>query len=182
MAMLCVKIPANVAHILSQHQVPGKREPKEGLHITLIHFGDALALTEVTKITESLFPVLSDLKPIPIYTDTIDAFPGGEDGYPLICPIVSSELHEAQSQVRRALDCSAIEYSKKFPDFKPHLTLSYSPDLIPKQSIPPTSFIASDIYLVGGSRDKDTVDVRFPLQGMKRASLRVAARHLRESC
>lgn len=126
MAMIGLKIPEEVAERLSKISVPGKKLPKEEMHITMFYFENKLNIKDILKITQIMYNVSKKIEPIHIKGTTISTFKKGDDGVPIIVQIVSEDLSIFRKKMAQKFDDEDIDYSKKWPEFNPHLTLSYS--------------------------------------------------------
>lgn len=176
MAMLALVVPTDVANILSRIQVPGKREAKEDMHITILNLGD-VTIADIAKATQTLFVLANRFDSIHVSVNSVSTFPQGPDGFPIICEVDSPQLMEFHKMAKVCMDEAGVEYSKKFPTFIPHITLAYSDVEKPLMPINTVSFSASEFYLIGGSSTTEKIDVRFPFLRNASTTLKVAARH-----
>lgn len=180
MAFIGIAVPKEVGEILEQVAVPGKKEPKDHYHITLLHLGSEIPIENVARAGLAAFVSCAQVSPFSVRVNRIDAFPLGDDGYPIIARIDSPELHNLRSALTQTFDKVGIEYSKKFPEFKPHVTLSYSDTHIRTQSMSPIQWMVSHVVVWGGDKGENRMVVKVPLEAKPRpmtASLRVAARY-----
>jgi hypothetical protein len=126
----------------------------------------------------AVYGVTSQTKPFMVGTNKITTFPPHPDHgtVPVICPIISPPLHDLQARLRVALDRAKVDYSKKFPEYKPHVTLSYLEDPAADaakeaaQDIPPIAWGVADIVLWGGEDSDQRFSANFPLSIGKTAS------------
>jgi len=174
MAALMLQVPEETARVLREVPVPGDSE-KEDPHITIIYLGKDIPIERVGKAVPVIFDVVSKTIPFSVSTNHISNFPAGEDGVPVIAEIESPPLHEFREKLCEALDRAAIPYDKKFPDYKPHTTLAYSPDEETKVDldIPEITWGAHELVLWGSNRGTGRLVVKFPLSlpGSKTASV-----------
>lgn len=170
MAMIGLKVPEDICDELSRISVPGKKTKLDEYHITMFYFGDKLKIEETTKIVESLYEVIRKSDPIQIKGRTISSFKRGDDGIPIIVPIVSEDLIELREKIAKKFDTNGIQYNKKWPEYKPHITLSYSPKEFEDRKIDKNiSWKAREIIFWAGEWHSDPgIVVELPL--MKKAS------------
>lgn len=175
MAFLGIKIPSDIGNLLAQIDVPEKREPRDQYHVTMFHLGDDTPIEAITKAASAAFEVTSRTKPFQILTKLVTTFPKNPSGVPVICKVESPPLHDVHARLKAAFDKAGVEYSKKWPEYKPHITLAYAQEATPDQTIAPVSFTVGELYILGGNKGQDRLDIRLPLS-MNTAALRVAAR------
>jgi 2'-5' RNA ligase len=156
----------------------GEREPLGQQHITLLYLGDDVPIETLAKAIVAVYSVTSKTKPFTVQTNRVTAFPPHpEHGtVPIICPIVSETLHAFQAKLKAALDHAKVEYSKTFPIYKPHVTLSYVKDPlvfvehVADMDIPAIEWGVADIVLWGGDESDQRFSANFPLTIGKTAS------------
>lgn len=125
MSILCLTVTKEIALELSKIEVPGKKQDPASYHITLFYMPN-LKVDQVAKLLKLTFEFLQKEHPFTTEFKEVTTFKMNEDGIPIIIPALSDYLHEWRPRLAKELDRAGIEYSKKFPEFKPHLTLSYS--------------------------------------------------------
>jgi 2'-5' RNA ligase len=79
-------------------------------------------------------------------------FPKGDDGFPVIVPIISDDLIEVRKSLAKAFDKDKINYSKKWPKFNPHITLAYSKKEPTDRKIDKSSWNATELVLYAGDK------------------------------
>lgn len=183
MGMLAIRVPAEIAGLLARVPVPEKREAPTDYHITLFSLGDAMDLEEVSKGMIAGYPIVSETKPFTVSTSLVTSFDKNPGGVPVIAKIESPELHALREKLAEAFDSAGVEYSKKFPEFRPHCTLSYAEETPEDLTIPTISWTVDEITLFAGDKGESDVIVKLPLNMAlnKAASLRVAARFQRSA-
>jgi 2'-5' RNA ligase len=203
MSILGITTPHETARLLGEIKTPGKREPIEHFHITLFYFGDAIPIEEVAKVVVSTYGITSKTKPFTAKVRKVITFANGDSGVPIVCKVESSELQDLRESLAKAFDKAGIEYSKKFPVFKPHVTLAYSDD--PKDEgleipCPNVEWGIGEVILWGGDEGDERVSATFPLSILSKEALhrafvkislkkvldmgiseRVAARHIKQA-
>lgn len=126
MAMIGIKIPEDITDKLSRISIPGKKISQEEMHITLFYFENKLNIKDTVLIVQAMYDATKKMDPVSIKGTTISTFKKGDDGIPIIIPIISEDLLNIRKKIAKKFDDEEIDYSKKWPEFKPHLTLSYS--------------------------------------------------------
>lgn len=126
MGMISLSVPEDIRDQLAKIKVPGKKESKDEYHITLFYFENKLKIDDILKVLETAFIFCKKHKSFPIKGTKIESFPEGDDGFPIIVPIESDDLQQFRKKLAKKFDADGIDYSKRWPDFNPHLTLSYS--------------------------------------------------------
>jgi len=180
MAFIGLVVPHEAARLLNGLDVPGKRESTDKFHVTMFYFGEGLDITTLTKIIEVTYGVTSEAKPFTVRTNRIGAFPKSDDGVPIICPVESDALHDLRDKIKTVYEVAGVEFSNKFPEFRPHVTLSYAEEGIGEQRIPTVEWGVHELVLWGGD-DGDTILIThfpFALGDLERAAARVARRFL----
>jgi len=181
MAFLGVRVPHEIARLLAGLEVPGDREPPGHMHITLLHFGDDIPVEQIAKALPAIFEVVVNTKPLLAKTNLVSCFDSGEsEVYPIICRIESAELHVLWERVKAACDAVGVTYSKKYPEYIPHVTLSYSKEKMTDQLISPVMWTVSELVLWGGDSGDEKLTITFPFAltlskaAMYRAFVRLA--------
>lgn len=125
MALLSMRVPHDTARLLSSLDVPGDKEDVAYMHVTLVYLGEDADMDAILRAIAATYRVTTRTKPFMLRANRISHFDGDGEKVPIICPIESDELHALQSELRREFDASGVDYSKKFPEYKPHCTLAY---------------------------------------------------------
>jgi len=152
MSMIALKIPSDISDKLSKVKVDGKKELPEEYHITMFYFDGKLKIDDVCKITKTMNSVLGRFSPPKISFKEVSSFPNGDDGFPVIVPILSDDLIEIRKSLAKAFDKDKINYSKKWPKFNPHITLAYSKKEPTNQKINKSSWNATELVLYAGDK------------------------------
>ncbi len=115
-----------------------------------------------------IFSVVSQAKPFTVATSKITTFPPNpDDGTPIIGLIDSPELHAFRKTLCETFDKSGVEYNKKYPDYRPHVTLGYSSDPLGGDkavnlAIPVVEWGAHELVLWGGDSGDNRIIITFP--------------------
>lgn len=154
--MIGLKIPDEISEKLFKISVPGKKFSKEEMHITMFYFKNKLSIKDILKIVQIMYNVINKFNSVSIKGTTISTFEKGDDGVPIIIPIVSEELLDIRKKMAKELDDENLSYSKKWPEFKPHLTLSFSTkEMEDKKLDKNISWKASEVVLWAGDWQTD---------------------------
>ena len=170
--MIGLKVPEEICERLAKISVPGKKISPEEMHITMFYFEDKLKIKAVVNIVQAMYEVTKKFDEIPIKGNVISTFKKGDDGVPIIIPILSEDLLNIRNKMAKKFDETDIKYSKKWPEFKPHLTLAYSPkEMEDKKLEKNISWKASEVVLWAGEwQSNPGILVSMPLHLSKKAS------------
>lgn len=170
MAMLGIKVPEEIGQKISKLSVPGERLETDEYHITMFYFEQELKLPEILKIIQLVYGTLKNTPSFGLRSRLISSFPEGPDGVPVLLKIDSEPLMELRKSLGKKFDKNDIKYSKVHPEFKPHVTLSYSKkEFEDKKLSEPIKWKASELYLWAGENMDSGIIVTLPL-GMKKRS------------
>jgi len=181
MAFIGLKVPDDASRLLAGVEVPGERHSASDMHVTILFLGQDLPITEVAKAMCAAFQVTSRTRPFVCGVKDVSSFPRGADGLPVICPVVSPGLMVLNAALRAEFDRLGLGYSKKYPEYKPHVTLSYDrvpggPDSYSAPLPGPLTWTASDMVIWGGNEADEILSVNLPfvLGPIERAARRIA--------
>lgn len=181
MPAIMLEVPSDVARVLGEIDVPGERE-KSPAHVTLVYFEKDANVDDVGAAISVIYEVAKNTVPFSIFTRKVTCFPEGEDGVPVIAAVESKDLHTFRNRLCEALDTANIPYSKKFPVFKPHVTLAYAPTKTKLSfAIPQVSWGVHEFVIWGADKGAGELVVKFPLSlpvsnKQARSSLKVYSR------
>jgi 2'-5' RNA ligase len=172
MAFLGLKCPPETARILSEVDFGdfGEKQSPSSMHITVLYIGKEVPIEKIASMIAPIFSVASQTKPFTVSTSRVMTFPPNpDDGVPIIAPIDSNDLHAFRKSICEAFDKAGIEYNKKYPDYRPHLTLGYSEDPLVHTDgainlqFPTVEWGAHELVLWGGDSGDNRLIVTFPL-------------------
>lgn len=126
MAIVTLAVPRGVASYLTRLDVPGERTPVDEMHVTIVQMDQELDPVQVATIAGIVRDVVSKRESFQATLERITHFPPSDHGFPIICPVTSEGLLRLHETITSALDANRIEYSKKFPTYRPHVTVSWS--------------------------------------------------------
>jgi 2'-5' RNA ligase len=169
MSMIAVPLSPDVSRLFREIDVPGERDASD--HITLFYLGDDTPIEQITKAVQAIYKVTQDMKPFLVTAKRITTFPRNDartssnltKGYPVIAELAAPELTSMRDKLRRVFERSGIKFDNTYPDYKPHVSLSYSkkkPKIIrfPQK----LQFQVSCIALYGGNETDERIFVNFP--------------------
>ena len=181
MAFVGLEVPPGIARILrGVKDVPGERHSASDMHVTILYLGKGLPVTDVAKAMCAAFQVTSRTNPFACGLTGVSSFPGGDDGVPVICPVQSPGIHELNALLKAGFDKYGIGYSDKYPEYKPHVTMSYVTDgSVDKyrQDLPgPLAWTASELVIWGGDEADEMLSVSMPfvLGPLERMAFRIS--------
>ena len=161
MSMVSVPVPREVSRLFTTLEIDGNRTPSD--HITILNLGDALLMETIVKTIPFIYNITSNMDPFLVTAKRITTFPSGENGYPIIAPVEAPQLHELHNKLKRVFKRNNINYSDKYPKYKPHVTLGYHNKKINKIKLPKTQWQVNEIALYCGDQQDERIYVSFPL-------------------
>lgn len=165
MSFLGIKINHDVGRLVHDIDVPGDKSDSAQLHITLLHLGKEIPIKQLAKAMVATFGITQKTEPFWAKITSVNYFEPLEDKpYPIIAPVISTELMKLQKSLKRAFNKARLNYSKNFKDYTPHITLSMHNEPINKTKIEPIEWTIQEIVLWGGDDGDDKVFLTFPLE------------------
>lgn len=165
MAFIGLKVPHETARLLGQVKVEGDKVDLSEMHVTVLFLGSNVPIETVTEATRVAYEVTSQTKPFTVATELVTSFPKNPDGIPIIVEIESEPLRELRAALTEAFDAAGIEYDKKYPIYRPHVTLAYlhgAEKAPPDQKLPSLEWGVGEMVLWGGDSGDDKLTVTFP--------------------
>lgn len=178
MAFIGIRVPPETSRLLSGIEVPGDREAPSSMHITMIFLGQDVPIEQIAKAMLATYSITSGTRPFTVQTNRVTFFPRGDDGVPIICRVDSDPLHELRKAIAAAFDEAGVDFNKKFPEYKPHVTLSYAEEEVEEQRIPTVEWGAHELVLWGGNEGDQRIVITFPFSLEPELVERVAQRHV----
>jgi 2'-5' RNA ligase len=126
MAIVSISVPQDISSQLSSIDVPGELVSPSDMHITMVYLGKGISLSTMLKATAVCRMLAKKRNPFLVGTALVSSFPENEDGIPIIAKIVSPSIKSIRDDLISLLQKFGIDYNNKYPDFTPHVTLSYS--------------------------------------------------------
>lgn len=166
MAFIGLTVPIDIASQLSSLYEDGDKTPLEEMHVTLCFLGKKMDNGSFLEALHACYSAAVTNNPIKITAAVLSTFPPNPDdrnGVPVIVRVVSEDLIKFRAELTAMLDSYGVEYSKKFPVYKPHITLAYGPEQFTPRQIKPLSWMNSYISLWGGKEFDDGHFARFKL-------------------
>lgn len=165
MSFVGLKLNHEVARLLSSIDLSGEKVSTDQMHVTILYLGDETPMEEIAQAILAIFKVTQNQDPFKIKISKVDTFASESDVVPVICPIISDQLHDLRKKLASSFDKSKISYSKKFKEYKPHVTLAYSDEKV--KSFTLDKAIESHIYelvLWAGDNGDDRMCATFPFK------------------
>jgi 2'-5' RNA ligase len=167
MAILCLKVPQSIARSLSAINVPGEPVPTDEKHITLLNFGDDMPIDAIGKTVIAVARATEQIGPFNVELNGYGTpFGSSDNGVPVICPVEGRELHDLHAVLSNALTEAGVEFSRKFPEYKPHVTLSWAEEEVQDGTFrTPISWTVTDVVLWCGDHGEERMHTVFDLLG-----------------
>lgn len=153
MAYISFMVPPEAASKLSKLYALGDVSPPEDMHVTLAFLSKSTPPSQVVRAIAACHVAASASAPILMHAALLTSFPPNPDhreGVPVIVRVVSDALHSFQARLLAELDRFGVEYSKKFPEYKPHVTLSHGPERPGPKKVGPVSWTSDQVMVWGG--------------------------------
>jgi 2'-5' RNA ligase len=191
MAFLGIKVPNDIGRLLSEIEIPGEKVSRDTMHVTILYVGKETPIEQLVKVILAAYGVTSQTKPFTVETRRVSAFsPNPDDGVPIIALVESPALHNLKDALCAAFDASGVEYNKKYPVYRPHVTLGYTPDagvfaeqVAEKDIVPGVEWGVGEMVLWGGDSGDEKLTVTFPFsmqmtrEAVYRAVVRLVTAH-----
>jgi 2'-5' RNA ligase len=170
MAFIGIQVPHSTARLFGDIEVPGNKTPSASMHVTILYMGKDVPIDDLAEAVKATYAVTARTRPFTVRTTRVSSFPSNpddQDGYPIIARIESDDLHEFREALAASFDAAGLDYSKKFPEYKPHVTVSYSPEPVEDVRIPTIEWGAHEIVMWGGDEGDRKLTATFPLVLMR---------------
>lgn len=170
MSFLGIKVPNDIGRLLSELDIPGEKVSRDTMHVTIMYIGKNTPIEQLVRVIIAAYGVTSQTKPFTVEARRVSAFsPNPDDGVPIIALIESPALHNLRDSLCAAFDASGVEYNKKYPEYRPHVTLGYTPDagvfseMVAERAITPAvEWGVGEMVLWGGDSGDEKLTVTFP--------------------
>lgn len=181
MAFIGLEVSPDLTEILANIKVSGKKENPFQYHVTLVYLNE-IDLEHVIPFLLPVFEVCCETEPFEVECDYLGTFSTNEDGTPIIVRLKSQNLMKFRERMVKEIKKAGLEFNNKYPEFKPHITLSYDPEdeekvkknlpKLPKGS----KWTINRVVLWAGEYEDGTEQIKFsfPL-GVKDTSEKTAA-------
>lgn len=164
MAFLGFRVPHETSRLFRDIEVPGTKTEMGQYHVTLLYLGNDIEVDVLAEALKATYAVTSKTRHFTVRTSMVMSFPPSpEDGHPVVARITSDELHDLRERLVLAFDEGGIDFNKKYPDYKPHVTLSYAGDAVDEFRIPTIEWGAHELVMWGGDDGDRKLTVTFPL-------------------
>ncbi len=151
MAFIGFTVPPDVAKLLLDIDVPGDKAKPHEMHVTLAYLGKNTPTAETLKAAAACQIITQNTKPLRCAAAAVGSFPENpEDGFPIISRIVSPDIYNFRSRIVKALKHVGVEFSNRYPEYKPHVTLAYAKESLPYFKINSIIWTVTSIFISGG--------------------------------
>ncbi len=166
MAFIGLKVPApEAARLLSLPVPPGSPLTAGEMHITLLYLGKGVPVVSTLGAVMGCHTVAARWKPFRVHAALLTSFPAGEDGVPVIVRVVSEELMAFQAQLKAAMERMSVPFSDKYPEYKPHVTLTYANEAVQPTKVGPVSWDVGEVTVWGGEEMDKVVSATVYMMG-----------------
>lgn len=165
MAFIGIHVPKLIAESLSSIPVPGNKVKTDMMHITMAIVGKNLPIDQIVKVITACYTLCESTKPFNVGIAYRTSFQDHGSGFPIIARVISPALHILHENLKEKLEIFGIKYSKKFPEYKPHVTLSYSSSQPPDLEVKPMVWTVSSISVWGGDEGDEKIATKIDLMG-----------------
>lgn len=167
MAFIGIRVPAETGRIIETIEVPGERKRASEYHTTIIYLGKNLPIETIAQTMIAAYNVASKTSPFICGVKEVSSFPRNpDDGIPVILPVLSQGLHNLRNALIQELTSMGIPFSNKYPDFKPHVSVSFikddSTESFQKPMDGPLTWTVSELVIWGGNKNDEMVSVSLP--------------------
>lgn len=155
MAYISFMVPPEAAVELAKLYPEGDLTAPEDMHVTLAFLSRGTPPSQVLRAIAACHVVASTSAPVLMHAALLTSFPPNpehREGIPVIVRMVSDALFSFRARLVAELDKFGVEYSKKFPEYKPHVTLSHShsSERPTPRKVGPVSWTSSQLMVWGG--------------------------------
>jgi 2'-5' RNA ligase len=132
MALISLKLPMQLATLLQRLDVgletpPYFPESVAHMHVSLAYFEQEPGPDEVAHMFHCISELNHRTQPIQFEVTGLSSFPGNPvKGRPILAKVKSERLYQYRKDLVHMFDKEHIAYSKKFPEFKAHITLGWA--------------------------------------------------------
>jgi RNA 2',3'-cyclic 3'-phosphodiesterase len=133
-------------HFCAENHIAGTLRGRKRLHISLHHLGDYTRLPSRIIYAARQAGYAVSMTSFDVVLHSIGSFRNAvSDRHPLVLHAEGSrlvELHRMLGATMREIGLKAKEH------FRPHVTVLYGPDIVPKQAIEPIRFTVKEFVLI----------------------------------
>lgn len=167
MAFIGLRVPSETGRLLESVEAPGVKKAASEMHVTILYLGKNLPIETVAQSMIATFNVASQTNPFICGVKEVSSFPPNpDDGIPVIFPVLSPSLHTFRDALKNEFTRLKVPYSDKYPDYKPHVSLSFIKDSsMTSYNAPmkgPLTWTASEVVIWGGNKNDELVSVVIP--------------------
>jgi len=161
-----MRVPVATAEQFAAIKVPGERELKDKMHITLAYLGENVPLSAVLKSVAVCLAIGAEFSPLSLTAAAVMCFPPDPEGRtPIIARLVTPALLTMRAALIQRLEQAKIDYSKKHPQYRPHVTLSYAQAAQKPIVIPPVRWNSNSLTVWGGDHGDEIFSAEIQMRG-----------------
>ncbi len=161
-----MRIPRVTVTDFSEIKVPGDLIPAHEMHMTLAFIGKGTPINIVLRAIAACYSTAEKFAPIELAAGLVMSFsPDPEGRTPVIARIITPEIFTFREALVKQLEANGVEYSKRHPVYKPHVTLSYAQESVRLQVIRPIRWRAEWITVWGGDEEDTIISSEIQLRG-----------------
>lgn len=132
----------------------------------MIYLGQGAPILDIFRAMVICFEMAQRFAPIDMTAPIVTCFPPDSDGKtPVVARLVNPGLHTFRQELAQKLDEAGIAYSKKFPEYKPHVTLAYADAAQQAELIDPIRWKANRMTIWGGDKEDELINTEIELRG-----------------
>jgi 2'-5' RNA ligase len=180
MAFLGLQVPHSTARLFSEIEVDGDKTSLDSFHITIMYLGKDVSIDHIADAMKATFEVTSKTKPFSVRTSRVTNFPSNDEGVPIIARVESDALHALRTQLQETYERLGVAYDNKYPNYKPHVTLSYAELEIEEFRIPTLEWGAHELVLWGGDEGDRKLVITFPFSIADKTASKVLDRYVEQ--
>ncbi len=165
MAYIFLRVPPDAASKLAQIHSTGEVTPLDDMHVTLAFLGNNYSADKVLEAVRVCAGVAASFPAPVMKAALLVSFPENPDyrpGYPVVVRVLSPALHVIQARLCAALDAAGLDYSKRFPTYKPHVTLSHDVTPPRPRSLDLFAWTSGHIMVCGGDKGNGGIFAGLP--------------------
>jgi 2'-5' RNA ligase len=167
-AFIGIRIPDDVTNQFSSIEVNGTKEPPEKMHVTLAFLGEGVLIPSVLRALSVCLGVGAQYAPMDLTAALVMCFPPDPEGKtPVVARLVSPVIFTLRQALVKGLEKTKVEYSKRHPQYKPHVTLAYADGPKEPMIIPAIRWRAEYITIWGGDNGDSIFSSEIQLRGSR---------------
>lgn len=165
-AFIGMRVPSATTDQFSAIRVLGDREPKDRMHVTLAYLGKNVPISNVLKSVAVCLALGAEFPPLDLTAAMVMCFPPDPEGRtPVIARLVTPALLTMRAALVQRLEQAKVDYSKRHPQYKPHVTLAYAQNAQKPMVISPIRWNSNSITVWGGDNEDEIFSAEIQMRG-----------------